>query len=75
MRAALLPVGPVAADGGVMSHRLGLRLVPEGALLRLVDAKSGQPLPTADELAERAAQAEAELAHLRGRGKKSPGKE
>jgi Uma2 family endonuclease len=64
---------PVAADGGLLSNRLGLRLVPEGALLRLVEAKTEKPLPTADELAElaeRGAQAEAELARLRRRGKK-----
>jgi Uma2 family endonuclease len=66
---------PPAADGGLTSNRLGLRLVPEGALLRLSDAKTGEPLLTADELAERAAQVEAELARLRGRGKKNPDRE
>jgi Uma2 family endonuclease len=63
---------PLAADGGLASKRLGLRLVPEGALLRLVNLQTGQRLLTAEELAERAAQAEAELARLRGRGKKKP---
>jgi Uma2 family endonuclease len=65
---------PLAADGGLASNRLGLRLVPEGALLRLVDIKTGERLLTPDdlaELAERAAQAEAELALVRTRGKKS----
>lgn len=36
-------------DGGVDSPALGLRLVPEGILLRLVDIETGEPLPTADE--------------------------
>ena len=73
---------PLAADGGLMSNRLGLRLVPEGALLRLVDPQTRDPLLTADELAdkaaqeaERAAQAEAELARLRSRGRKKPRQE
>jgi hypothetical protein len=77
---------PLAADGGLMSNRLGLRLVPEGALLRLVDPQTRDPLLTADELAdkaaqeaeraaqeaERAAHAEAELARLRSRVRKKP---
>jgi Uma2 family endonuclease len=77
---------PLAADGGLMSNRLGLRLVPEGGLLRLVDPQTRKPLLTADELADkaaqeaeraaqeagRAAQAEAELARLRSRARKKP---
>jgi Uma2 family endonuclease len=72
---------PTDADGGLTSARLGLRLVPEGALPRLLDVQTGQRLLTSDEQAERAvaaaeraaaaehraALAEAELARLRAR--------
>jgi Uma2 family endonuclease len=44
-----------AADGSLVSKQLGLRLVPEGDMLRFIDLATGQPLPTR---AERAAQAE-----------------
>jgi Uma2 family endonuclease len=35
-----------AADGSLISRQLGLRLVPQGELLRLVDLKTGQIVPT-----------------------------
>ncbi len=58
------PLKP-AADGSLVSKQLGLRLVPEGDLLRLYDLATGQPILTRDEQAarehERAAQ-EAERA-------------
>jgi Uma2 family endonuclease len=44
----------MAADdsGGISSPELGLRLVPEDELLRLVDPATGKPLPTEEEYAE-----------------------
>jgi Uma2 family endonuclease len=51
-----------AADGSLISRQLGLRLVPEGEMLRLVDLKSGKPIPTRQ---ERAAALEAENQQLR----------
>jgi Uma2 family endonuclease len=50
-----------AADGSLISKELGLRLVPEGEMLRLIDVKSGQPILTRS---ERAAAAEARNATL-----------
>lgn len=41
-----------AADGSLVSKELGLRLVPEGAMLRLIDLKTGQPVLTRAERAE-----------------------
>jgi Uma2 family endonuclease len=41
------------ADGSLMSKQLGLRLVPEGEMLRLVDARTGKPVPTRAERAEK----------------------
>jgi hypothetical protein len=43
-----------AEDGSLISQELGLRLVPEGAMLRLIDLKTGQPILTRAEQAERA---------------------
>lgn len=60
-RGVPLPMKP-SADGSLTSRQLGLRLVPEGPMLRLVDVRTGQPIPTR---AERAEQAEAEVARLR----------
>ena len=37
------------ADGGLTSAQLGVRLVPDGFLLRLIDPHTGQPLPTSGE--------------------------
>jgi Uma2 family endonuclease len=39
-------------DGGMTSQELGLRLIPEGSMLRLVDAQTGDPVPTKDERIE-----------------------
>ncbi len=40
-------------DGGMTSLKLGLRLVPEGAMLRLIDAATGEPVLTKDEQVEK----------------------
>jgi Uma2 family endonuclease len=64
----------MAADdsGGIYSSELGLRLVPEEELLRLVNPATGEPLRTEEEYAEeleaarqRAAELEVEVAKLR----------
>jgi Uma2 family endonuclease len=39
------PMKP-AAGGSLVSKQLGLRLVPEGTMLRLIDLMTGQPVPT-----------------------------
>jgi Uma2 family endonuclease len=50
---AYLPMEP-AADGSLTSEELGLRLVPEGGMLRLIDARTGAPVLTRQEqLAQR----------------------
>lgn len=41
---------PVDEDGALLSRTLGLRLVPEGERLRLVDAVTGEPILLSDEL-------------------------
>jgi Uma2 family endonuclease len=41
-----------AADGSLLSKELGLRLVPEGEMLRLLDRQTGRPVPTRAERAE-----------------------
>jgi Uma2 family endonuclease len=46
-----VPMKP-AADGSLVSKELGLRLVPEGEMLRLIDLKTGQPILTRSERAE-----------------------
>jgi Uma2 family endonuclease len=46
-----VPMKP-AADGSLVSKELGLRLVPEGAMLRLIDIHTGQPILTRTERAE-----------------------
>ncbi len=62
------PLKPAAA-GSLVSKELGLRLVPEGTLLRLIDARTGEKVLTKDERIEqerREKQAlEAEVARLR----------
>jgi Uma2 family endonuclease len=75
-----VPLVP-AADGSLVSQQLGLRLVPERELPRLVDLKTNQPLLTTDELlvqaeetARRAEAAEAELKRLRALIEKKKGK-
>src|SRR5262249_21325911 len=55
VRGRAVPMRP-AADGSLVSKQLGLRLVPEGYLLRLIDLTTGQPVLTRSE----------ELARLRG---------
>jgi Uma2 family endonuclease len=47
---------PPAADGSLVSTELGLRLVPEGTMLRLIDVKTGKPVLTRAEQAERSQQ-------------------
>jgi flagellar biosynthesis GTPase FlhF len=42
-------------DGRLSSQELGLLLVPEAAVLRLIDARTGVALPTLDELESQAA--------------------
>jgi hypothetical protein len=64
-----------AADGSLTSKELSLRLMAEGHMIRLIDARTGKPLLTRQERAEQAEQRaqalEAELARLRKRrGKK-----
>jgi Uma2 family endonuclease len=58
-----------AADGSLKSKQLGLRLVPEGEMLRLVDVKTGKPVPTRQERAlkekQRADQLVEEVKRLR----------
>jgi Uma2 family endonuclease len=56
-----VPMKP-AADGSLVSKQLGLRLVPEGEMLRLIDLGTGQPVPTRAERAEALA---AEVERLR----------
>ncbi len=41
---------PPAEDGGVLSAELGLRLVPEGENLTLIDFRTGERLPSLPEL-------------------------
>jgi Uma2 family endonuclease len=38
-----------AADGSLVSKQLGLRMVPEGEMLRLIDVQTGKPVLTRDE--------------------------
>jgi Uma2 family endonuclease len=45
-----------AADGSLTSKELGLRLAPEGEMLRLIDVKTGKPVLTRQEQAEQAKQ-------------------
>jgi Uma2 family endonuclease len=59
----------LGADGSLRSRQLGLRMIPEGRMLRLCDDKSGQPVLTraerADQLAAEVAALEAEVRRLR----------
>jgi hypothetical protein len=63
-----VPMKP-AADGSLVSKQLGLRLVAEGEMLRLIDMETGEPIPTKDERNEqdrqRAAQADQRAAQER----------
>jgi Uma2 family endonuclease len=47
------PITP-EADGGIVSQELGLRLVPEGTLLRLINIRTGRRVLTLVERTERA---------------------
>jgi Uma2 family endonuclease len=63
-----VPMKP-AADGSLVSKQLGLRLVPEGEMLRLIDPEKGESIATKDERNEqdrqRAAQADQRAAQER----------
>jgi Uma2 family endonuclease len=52
---------PPEPDGALLSAQLGVRLLPDGALLRVVDPATGEAIPTSDEAMEMA-EAEAERA-------------
>jgi len=54
-----------AADGSLRSKELGLRLCPEGTSLALYDLKTGERLRTWQELNEKNAELQAELARLK----------
>jgi hypothetical protein len=56
-----VPMNP-AEDGSLVTRQLGLRLVPEGEMLGLIDLDTGQPVPTRAERAEALA---AEVERLR----------
>lgn len=49
---------PPAADGSVTSRMTGLVFRPEGGWVRLVDAATGEPLPTTEEWRQKARAAE-----------------
>jgi len=66
-----VPMKP-ASDGTLVSKQLGLRLIPEGRMLRLMDLRRGRPIPTrleriecAEQARLRAEQLEAEVRRLR----------
>ncbi len=63
-----IPMKP-RADGGLGSRELGLRMVPEGAMLRLIDPRAGQRILTRSERSEqqcqRAEALQAEVERLR----------
>jgi len=40
---------PVEADGSIVSRELNVRLLPEGRFLRLIDLRTGEPIPTRPE--------------------------
>jgi Uma2 family endonuclease len=60
-----------AGDGSLTSRQLGLRMIREGTMLRLIDAATGAPIPTpaerADQEKKRADELAAELKRLRAR--------
>ena len=78
VRGRPVPMKP-AADGSLVSRQLGLRLVPEEAMLRLIDVETGQPVPTRAERAEqereRAEALAAEVERLRALLAKQRGKQ
>jgi Uma2 family endonuclease len=50
------------ADGGLTSKELGVRFVPEGEMLRVIDLETGKPILTRQEQVEHAEQHAADLA-------------
>ncbi len=56
-----VPLRP-ARDGSLTSTELGLRMVPDGGMLRLIELASGELLPTRQERAARERQRAEELA-------------
>jgi Uma2 family endonuclease len=60
---------PPEPDGSLVSRELGLRLIAEGEMLRLIDMQTGRPIPTREERIEqekqRADALEAEVQRLR----------
>lgn len=56
---------PLGSDGGLVSDELGLRLIPEGFMLRLVNARTGEKISTREERADRADALAAEVDRLR----------
>lgn len=56
-----VPIKP-NADGSLTSRELGLQLIAEGLMVRLIDASSGQPIPTRQERALQAEQRAAQEA-------------
>jgi Uma2 family endonuclease len=63
VRGLFVPLRP-ADDGSLPSKELGLRFRPEGATLRLLDLRTGQPILTRKEQAD---QLQQEVASLRAR--------
>jgi Uma2 family endonuclease len=59
-----VPMKP-AADGSLVSKQLGLRLVAEGEMLRLIDMETGEPIPTKDERTEQERQLKEQERQLR----------
>lgn len=56
---------PLEPGGFLLSRTTGLRLLPEGENLRLIDAATGERYPWAEELEKRERGAQEELARLR----------
>jgi len=61
----------VGAEGSLTSKELGLRLIAEGPMLRLIDPQTGQPIPTRKERIDALA---AEVARLQAAKSKRKGK-
>jgi Uma2 family endonuclease len=68
-----VPMKPTR-DGSLVSRQLGLRLKPEGEMLRLYDLKTGEPVLTRDERAEQEKQ-RAEQERQRARSEKQRAEE
>lgn len=56
---------PIAEDGTLESRETGIRMYAEGALLRFVDPRTGEPVKTRAEAEEEIARLRAELERLR----------